>query len=63
MQEVYWDYIMTEDRRVKVVLEQTKHLLLSIPSQCELFLILFFDRDGKESICQTMVIYHVPAAA
>ena len=54
---------MTEDRRVKVVLEQTKHLLLSIPSQCELFLILFFDRDGKESICQTMVVYHVPEAA
>ena len=42
MQEVYWDYIMTEDRRVKVVLEQTKRLLLSIPSQRELFLILFF---------------------
>lgn len=62
MQEVYWDSIMTEDRRVKIALEQTKRLLLSIPSQCELFLILFFDRDGKESICQTMVVYHVPKA-
>lgn len=53
---------MTEKRRVKIALKQTKCLVLSVLSHCELLLILLFDGDGKEPICQILVVCHVPEA-
>lgn len=50
-------YIMTKGKRIKIALGL--RILLSAPSECKLFLIIFLDKDEPETFTRSMSAYQV----
>lgn len=61
--DLYWDYVMTEERRVKVALEHTINIyccLLQVSVNC--FGYSFLTGMGKNLFVRPVVTYHIPEA-
>ena len=65
MAQISLNYINTQDRRHHALGQDYKCVLLSTPSECQLFLILPSDMCGGKYMSQlsrSVVVYHIPEA-